>query len=83
MEIKYLKIFTDKQVIIETEDGTRITGIIETAANDLDAIEKLLPIQREHEEILISVTDGTKNSTKILDEAPLRLKDIFSIEILG
>lgn len=82
MEIKYLKIFMDKPVIIETEDGSKITGIIETSTNDLDAIKNLLPIQRQYEEITISVPDGIKDSTKIVSEVPLQLKNIFSIEII-
>lgn len=83
MEIRYLKIFTDKLVLIEKDDGTRLNGIIETAANDLETIDSLLPIQREHTEITISVTDGMKDSTKILAEVSLQIKNIFSIEIMA
>lgn len=76
MSTTYIKIFTDEWVTLETSDGTKLSGIIQSSKNDFVRIENYSPeIQGLHE---IVITVKQKGNDRW--DFPIKIKDILSIE---
>lgn len=76
MEAKYIKIFTDEVVTLETSDASILSCIIQSSKNNFDQFENYsLEIQQLHE---IIVTVHIKGNDRL--DIPIKIKDIQSIE---
>ncbi|MBO0340946.1 hypothetical protein [Flagellimonas profundi] len=76
MWVKYVKIFIDEMVTLEKVDGESIQGIIQSAKNSIDHIEKLSSDLQDLHEIVVTVKLEGKGRLDL----PIKIKDIHSIE---
>ncbi|MBO0322151.1 hypothetical protein J0X14_07580 [Muricauda sp. CAU 1633] len=76
MGAKYIKIFTNELVTLETSDGIILSGIIQSSKNDFDHIENYSPEIQGLHEIVITVKQKGNNRW----DFPIKIKDFQSIE---
>ncbi|MHA7830208.1 MAG: hypothetical protein ACX93O_03855 [Flagellimonas sp.] len=76
MEAKYIKIFTDEVVTLETSDASILSCIIQSSKKNFAHFENCSPEIQELYEIIVTVNIKGKDRLDL----PIKIKDIQSIE---